>query len=206
MALVKPKRATSTRRKSADEATVESDLRSADAATRREAIRSAIDTGAGKGLLAEALTQETSSANLDLIFSEALRLETADTLGLLTPYLANHDAVLRNKATECLQAVGAPAVEALRGALTDPDVDVRIQAMSVVPRLGAEAALPLLSEVLAQESEENVIACAVEALVELDDPRALSELEALQDRPGLPPSLAFAVGFAMDRLADDARR
>lgn len=202
MALVKPKRATAGRQKAVDKGEVIAGLASGDVGTRRTAIRQAIELGAGVELLVPMLPEETDAANLDLIFAEITRMKASEAIAILSPLLGDHNPERRNKATECLHSIGAPAVEALRDALRDPDPDVRIQALSAVPNLEQKAAQEILLELIEAESEENVIACAVEALVELGDASALPTLENLSLRADLPPSLAFAVEFAIDRLRD----
>ena len=66
------------------------------------------------------------------------------------------DALVRRKAAYSLAAFGAPAVGPLTAALGDADVQLRIAAAAALGTVGGEAALQVLRDRLAAESEPAV--------------------------------------------------
>ncbi len=90
-------------------------------------------------------------------------------------------------------------------ARTDPSLDVRVEAISWMGRLGDDAALEVLEELLRSSNEERVHRAAIRALANHPNQRALQRLRALVERSDAPERLrAEAIAtFERERVTAD---
>ncbi|MDX1649943.1 MAG: HEAT repeat domain-containing protein, partial [Myxococcota bacterium] len=104
----------------------------------------------------------------------------------------------RNAALEALTRCGAPAVEALLEASTDPDVDVRKQVVDALAGIGDAAAAPRLRRLLA-DADANVRGAAADALGAVGADESADEL--LRAAAGDPePLVRLSALRALSRL------
>lgn len=205
MALVKASRSGGHARRAMSSPEIAAGLRSPDPAQRRDAIRQIADQPDARQLSETALQVETDAANIELLIAFIPRLGAAVAAEVLGAYLASIDPTKRNRAVEALQLLGPAAAGAVATALRDSDEDVRIQALAVVPFLDMETAQRILIDLLSREPDPNVCNCAIEALVELGDPRALPVLADLKRRFPGESLLQFSADLAIDRIGDQRK-
>lgn len=175
-------------------------LRSDDAERRRWAARDlAVHPQAARAMGA-ALAHESDAGVRYALFTSLTTLADAASVDALLPLLRSEDAGLRNGAIEALaempQAV-APRVQAL---LHDADPDVRIFAVNLLADLRHPQVPDWLAQVLAEDSQVNVVAAAIEALAEAGSPRHVAALRTAATRFGSDPFLGFAARMAIDRI------
>lgn len=93
------------------------------------------------------------------------------------------NSVLRAEMVGIFGELATPSVmPALQAAVQDADEDVRIAACHAWTKLGANAALPVLTELMQRETDVDVRLAAIAELGKFQDPNAVSLLgEALDD-------------------------
>ena len=84
-------------------------------------------------------------------------------------------------------------------ARTDPSLDVRVEAISWLGRLGDDAALEVLEELLRSSNEERLQRAAIRALANHPNQRALQRLRALVERSDAPERLRSEAIATFDR-------
>ncbi|MEO0819509.1 MAG: hypothetical protein AAF074_03690 [Pseudomonadota bacterium] len=188
--------------RSDDPADLAAELRSEDDAVRRDAARRAAQRH--PEVLFEALDDVRSADLLELILSQ-LTTHRAEMLpDRLAEMLADPEPTRRNRAVDCLTAMGAEAEPAIARALRSNDADVRIQALAVVPSLPAERAEALLIDLLGWEPDPNACNCALEALLQVGTHASQHLIAPLSQRFAQEPSIEFALVLLGERLAEDA--
>ena len=182
-----------------DRAQLAHDLRSDDAAKRRDAVRLAGRQRAAD-LLAERLEAESDEGIREAIFTGLIRIGGAEAARPLLPLLRNEDALLRNAAIETLQSMGDDIVPEIEMLLDDPDSDIRIFAVNIVHSLRSPRAPDIALKVIEADTHVNVCAAAVDVLAEIGRPDMADALRAVAIRFPDQPFLAFAVRAALKRI------
>ena len=90
-------------------------------------------------------------------------------------------------------------------ARTDPSLDVRVEAISWLGRIGDDAALEVIEDLLRSSNEERVQRAAIRALASHPNPRAIQRVRALVERSDAPERLrSEAIStFDRERLTSD---
>jgi HEAT repeat protein len=92
-------------------------------------------------------------------------------------------------------------------AKTDPDVNVRAEAISYLPRMPGDAGLTALEDILRTSDDERIQRAAVRAIMSTDNPRARTSLRGLLERRDASDALRLQVLEAYSRersTPDDA--
>lgn len=175
-------------------------LKNPDPSLRRWAAR---DLGAhheAAAALGRALAAECEPAVREALFTSLSVLASERAAEALMPLLRSEDAALRNGAIEALagmpQAV-APSIERL---LRDPDPDVRIFTVNLLGELRHAEVNRWLGQVLAQDSQVNVVAAAIEVLTETGGSAERAGLLQVRERFADDPFIGFATELALDRI------
>jgi HEAT repeat protein len=151
-------------------------------------------------LLADALRTEADPRVREAIFTSLVRIGSSECVDALIPGLRVDDPQLRGGALDALRAMIGVVRPVLPALLADPDADIRLLTCDLARELSAADATRLLCDVLANETEPNVCAAAVDVLAEIGDAEALPFLEACATRFGDVTFLGFAVRVAMQRI------
>lgn len=105
-----------------------------------------------------------------------------DPVGVLAPHLAASEDPIRCAAARALGALGGEnAAPALVGALTDPDPDVRSDAMAALARCARPQDAAAIRRSLANDPVADVKVAAIRALCRLGDEAAVALLRALSN-------------------------
>ena len=168
------------------------------------AARAASEVPSGVDLLSEALAAETTPRVREAIFTGLARVATPASAAVVVPYVGSEDSEIRTGALDALRAMPQATAAHLPVLLRDADADVRLLACELVRNQPAEAANALLASLLAEESEANVCAAAIEVLAEIGDNSALPVLAQCAARFPQDPFLAFAIGMARERIGSQA--
>lgn len=175
---------------------------SADA--RWSAARAAAGIEGGADALAAALPAETDARVREAILTSLTRIASRRSVAAIIPLLRGDDAAVRTSALDALRAMPGAVRDYLPHLLHDTDADVRILSCEIVRGLPAPEATRILDELLAQESEVNVCAAAIDVLAEAGGPEALATLDRLAARFPDEPFLAFAIRVARERMLPPA--
>jgi HEAT repeat protein len=181
-------------------------LRSDDAEVRWAAARAAATVAGGTQALAAALRTETEPQVREALFTSLSRIGTAHSTDELVGFLRSDAAALRTGALDALRALGAEVGQVLPHLLKDTDADIRILSCELARGLPTEEAAAALCSLLAQESEVNVCAAAVDVLAEVGGPAALPVLAQCAARFPQSPFLRFAVQTASNRIHSASAR
>ncbi len=95
--------------------------------------------------------------------------------------LRSHDGMERQRARQSLVAIGEAAVALLTEATTDPNRQVRWEAVKALGEIGDPAAAPALVAAL-EDEESGVRWLAAEGLIALERDGLVSLLQALEER------------------------
>ena len=143
-----------------------------------------------------------------------VRTEALNALSQMDPASANPilrrvidrkdecSANLRRSAVFMLgRRADADATSILIGvAKSDPNTNVRIEAINFLPRMPGDAPLTTLEEILRTDQDERVQRAAVRALMSSDSPKARSSMRSLIDRKDAPINLRIE---AVNSLSGD---
>ncbi len=136
--------------------------------------------------------------------------QTEFTQRLVTEILGEHDARVRCRILTTAAEFDTPAAVAIcKGAIQDPDEDVRMEACRVWAERGGPEALALLTARATTDAELDVRLQALRMLGELDDDRAIPVLaKALEDPdPAVQYRAVAALKEVSGRdLGDDVNR
>lgn len=175
-------------------------LKNPDPSLRRWAARDLGAHAEAAAALGRALAGEREPSVREALFTSLSTLASESAAEALMPLLRSEDAALRNGAIEALagmpQAV-APSIERL---LHDPDPDVRIFTVNLLGELRHSEVNRWLSQVLAQESQVNVVAAAIEVLAETGGAAERPGLLRVRERFADDPFIGFATELALDRI------
>jgi HEAT repeat protein len=179
-------------------------LADADAGVRRWAARDLAQHPAAASRLCARLPDEPDASVRAVLFSSVARLGQgpagAGVVEGLLPLMRSEDAGLRNGAIEVLAGLPdavAPRIESL---LRDADSDVRIFTVNLLGNLPHPRVPQWLAQVLAAESEPNVVGAAIEVLAEVGNPELAAPLRATRARFADDPYIAFAADVALERI------
>jgi HEAT repeat protein len=138
------------------------------------------------------------------------QMDPAGSLKILRAVLERRDqctAALRRNAIFILGRRGDAESSALIGtaAKSDPDVNVRSEAINFLARQPGDAGLNVLEEVLRTDQDERIQRAAVQSLMASDNPKARSSLRALIERKDAAISLRVEAvnSFNNDRATPD---
>lgn len=181
-------------------------LADADAAARRWAARDlaeadAADRAAAAPALCAQLAREADASVREALFTSLARLGGEPVVAGVLPLLRSEEPALRNGAIELLAQLpdaSAPHVQAL---LTDADADVRIFAVNLLGALPHPSVPQWIAQVLARETEPNVVGAALEVAAEVANADTLPALRALAARFPADPFIGFAAALAVERIA-----
>ena len=175
-------------------------LAEGDAEQRRWAARDLAGEPQAAAALGEQLLRETRAEVRESIFTTLSGLGTETAAAALLPLLRSEDAMLRNGAIEALAAMPQAVGPRIAGLLHDGDPDVRIFTVNLLGELRHPQVQAWLLQVLAHDTELNVVAAAVEVLAEVGAPEHAAALRAARSRFADDEFLGFAVDMAIDRI------
>ena len=187
----------------------------------RTRIRGALamrgDTGAADQLEETARKAGSSCDQEDLMVRvEALnalsQMDAAAALPILRRVLERRDECLvelRRRAVFMLarRADAEAATLLISTARNDPNVNVRSEAISYLPRMPGDAGLTALEDILRNADDERIQRTAVRAIMSSDNPRARTSLRGLLERRDASETLRLQVLEAYSRersTPDDA--
>lgn len=198
--LLDPLREVVAREHPRDRAGLLTQLVAGDAEQRRWAARDLPEHADVATALGTQLLREPDPSVREALFTGLGRLADAGAARALLPLLRSEDATLRNGAIETLagmpEATG-PCVDAL---LEDSDVDVRIFAVNLLADLRHPQVPAWLLQVLVHEPDVNVVAAAIEVLLEVGTCEHLAALRDVRERFAAHEFIAFAVDLAVERI------
>ncbi|WP_302172951.1 HEAT repeat domain-containing protein [uncultured Hydrogenophaga sp.] len=169
------------------------------AAERREAARELSrrpDTSDAIG--AQLLTEPDASVR-EALFTGLRHQASAGAAAALIGLLSSEDAGLRNGAIEALSAMPEAVAPRMKALLRDTDPDVRIFAVNLLVELQHPDLVVWLVDALAQETQVNVVAAAIDVLAEVGGPEQHPLLRGLAARFPDDPFIGFAVDMALSR-------
>ena len=170
---------------------------------RRWAARDLGNHPEGVSILLETLETETVVPVLDAIFTSLQKQPTEECVNGLIHFLSSEDASIRNNAIEVLQSMPNALETHILGLLNHPDSDVRIFAIDILQQLVHKNAPEWLKSVLLDETHVNVVATAVDRLVEIGDNSIVTTLEDVAHRFAQHDYIQFAVQTAIERIKED---
>ena len=185
----------------------------------RTRIRGALamrgDTGAADQLEETARKAGSSCDQEDLMVRvEALnalsQMDAAAALPILRRVLERRDECLvelRRRAVFMLARRGDAEASSLliSTARNAPNVTVRAEAISYLPRMSGDAGLAVLEDILRNTDDERIQRTAVKAIMSSDNPRARTSLRGLLERRDAPETLRLQVleAYSRDRATPD---
>jgi HEAT repeat protein/TolA-binding protein len=185
----------------------------------RTRIRGALamrgDTGAADQLEETARKAGSSCDQEDLMVRvEALnalsQMDAAAALPILRRVLERRDECLvelRRRAVFMLARRGDAEASTLliSTARNDPNVNVRAEAISYLPRMTGDAGLAALEDILRNADDERIQRTAVRAIMSSDNPRARTSLRGLLERKDASETLRLQVleAFSRERATPD---
>jgi HEAT repeat protein len=175
-------------------------LREDSAVSRRLAARDLAKFPEASHSLAERLEEEGDAAVREALITSLAGLADDTAVLALIDCLRSEDAALRNDAIEGLKSAGRRHPELIHDALQDTDPDVRTLAVGVLESLRHPEVEQWLIDLLEQETQLNVCACAVDLLCEIGSERTIFALECCRERFPGEAYLHFAIELAIQRL------
>jgi len=175
-------------------------LRSGDVEQRRWAARDLAGHPQAAVALGTQLLRETDAAVRESMLNSLASQASETAAGALLPLLRSEDPQLRNGAIEALAGMPKAVGPRIAGLLRDADVDVRIFTVNLLGELRHPQVLTWLLQVLARDTEVNVVAAAVEVLAEVGGPDHGAALRAAQARFAGDDFIGFAVDMAIERI------
>lgn len=169
------------------------------AAERREAARELARLPASADTMGMQLLTETDPSVREALFTGLRHQASGEAAAALIRLLSSEDAGLRNGAIEALAAMPEAVAPRMKALLRDPDPDVRIFAVNLLVELKHPDLVMWLVEALAQETQVNVVAAAIDVLAEVGGPEHRSLLKGLTTRFPDDPFIGFAVDMALSR-------
>ena len=172
----------------------------ADPGVRRWAARDlAVHPQAAPRLCAR-LADEPDASVRAVLFSSVAQIGGARVVEGLLPLMRSEDAGLRNGAIEVLAGLPEAVAPRIESLLHDADSDVRIFTVNLLGNLPHPRVPRWLADVLAAESEPNVVGAAIEVLAEVGNRELAPHLRAARARFADDPYIAFAAGLALERI------
>jgi HEAT repeat protein len=177
------------------------DLLSPRAELRRAAAHALARDPASALPLCDRLAKEPEESVRQAILASLIPLATAQIGARLVELLRSEDASLRSAVGEALALMPDAAWPSIRAALADADSDVRILTVTAVATMPHSLVPTCLVEVVERDEHPNVIAAAVEGLLECGDKEAIPALEAARARFSTSPFLKFLIDQTIKLLS-----
>ncbi len=175
------------------------DLAKPDTQARRTAARWLGHHPEAAGALCGAVANEANESVRVAIFTALIKLGTKDAAAGLIKLLPSEDVGLRNGAIEALKTMPNSSAECISEIFMS-STDVRIFGVEIIGALQHPDRQSWLLQVLEADSERNVCAAAVEALLDCGTREAIVPLQHLLARFPDEPFLEFSIGAALDRI------
>ncbi|MFD1384985.1 HEAT repeat domain-containing protein [Rhodanobacter aciditrophus] len=175
-------------------------LESQDPAARRLAARELKEFSVAAPALINALAREPNVRVKGAILVSLQYIGGARVFEGLVPFLRSEDVGLRNGIIEILQGMPEEVSKHISSLLHDDDSDVRIFAIDILQTL-AHPDTPLwLMDVIKNDEHVNVVATAIDRLIEVGNPEHLPAIEQVKVRFPNEPYISFIVDLALQRL------
>jgi HEAT repeat protein len=152
-----------------------------------------------------ALADEADQRVRETIFTSLARINTAESVDAVLPYLRSDDARLRNSALDALRAMPSAVHLRLEALLRDTDPDVRILACELARDMPSSEASRSLCAVLDTDPSVNVCAAAIETLAEIGSPDDIASLKRCAARFPDQSFLGFSAKSACQRIGSQHR-
>jgi HEAT repeat protein len=175
------------------------DLKSADPVLRRGAAHKLAEHPESARELCSTVTTEPDESVRESIFTALMRIGTKPAAEGLLPLLNSEEPALRNGAIEVLKTMPDAVAERIDDIFSGPS-DVRIFGVEILGALAHPDSPRWLMRIIADDTELNVCAAAVDALAECGDGAAVVPLHALLERFPNEPFLEFSVRTAVARI------
>ncbi|KAF0811753.1 hypothetical protein IGB42_03770 [Andreprevotia sp. IGB-42] len=179
--------------------------KSAVSATSSPSLPPVLAVPAGQDLfrLAEQLAHTADRAQREAMLLTLIRAGDADIAEHLISLLPAADVTLRNELLDALRDMDDVASLPAARLLNNPDVNLRIYALSILENARDPALGDWLAGLLGYETEINVCATAVEILSEVGSSSHVPLLKTLKLRFPQSPFMAAVVDAAVARLDGD---
>lgn len=171
-----------------------------DLITRGQAARAAAAYPECRPVLIAHLETEIEPAVRANLLTTLIKTQSAEVAQSLIAYLRSEDASLRNDVITALQQMPQAIAPYMPGLLHDPDMDVRIFALSIVTGMRSPEVEAWLLDVIAHEPIMNVCATALDALGEIGTPEMIPAIQTLNQRFN-NEFIRFAVDVAIRRIS-----
>ena len=175
-------------------------LDAADSVTRSQAARAAAAYPECRSMLLAHLETETEPAVRANLLTTLIKMQSVEVAENLIAYLRSEDVSLRNNVFTALQQMPQAIAPHIPGLLRDPDMDVRIFALSIVRGIRSPEVEDWLLDVVAHESNMNVCATALDTLAEIGTPDMIPAIQSLNLRFN-NEFIRFAVDVAIRRIS-----
>jgi HEAT repeat protein len=177
-------------------------LRSPDPDRRREAAAALIDTPEAKQLLAELVAVETDNVVREAMLTAIIGSDDMTAARTLAGLLRTDDAALRNAVADTLGQMPA-AAGLIDELLADSDPDVRVMTVMLLRSLHLPEVPGWLLEVVASDTDANVVGGALGELGEVGDPTMIPIVEQVAARFPDDPFIAFSAELTARRFTED---
>jgi HEAT repeat protein len=175
-------------------------LSAPDPVTRSQAARAAAAYPECRPMLLAHLATEPELAVRANLLTTLIKTQSAEVAQGLIAYLRSEDVSLRNDVITALQQMPQAIAPHMPALLRDPDMDVRIFALSIVRGMRSPEVEAWLLDVIAHESNMNVCATALDALAEIGTPDMIPAIQTLSLRFN-NEFIRFAVDVATRRIS-----
>ena len=150
--------------------------------------------------LLEHLADEPNAAARDAMLTVlAAQDSNAVAQGLVT-HLASEDPALRTAVVDALATMTRAVPPLLPQLTSSPDPDVRILSAMLLANLAHPAVVPALEVMIATDPHANVVAAAIDGLLQIATSRHIGLLEDVLARFPDDPFLRFTISAAIPRL------
>lgn len=151
--------------------------------------------------LCKRLEKEKDNAVQDAILDALLTLDQELVINFLLPFLSSEDAGLRNKVIDILQQM--PIIEKyISSLLNNKNPDIRIFAINILQALPNYNIGEILLKIALKDDNINVVATALDALVEIATPDMKDKLEKIKLKFKDREYICFVVDTILDLLQE----
>ncbi|OBS50773.1 hypothetical protein A8B73_20020 [Methylosinus sp. 3S-1] len=154
--------------------------------------------------LCAALLNEADDALRDAIAVSLARVGGRNVVIGVAPMLRSDDPAIRNIAVDILKELPHDVAPLMETLLADPDADVRILLVNVLGSLRHAKVEQWLIGVVDRDEHVNVVAAAIEALVEIGGAGARGALSRAADRFSHEPFIVFSAESALHHISSRA--
>ncbi|MGO9898209.1 MAG: HEAT repeat domain-containing protein [Solirubrobacteraceae bacterium] len=176
-------------------------LSSPDPEQRRAGAVMLMDVEDAKQLLAEHVAIEQDVVVREAMLTALVGCHDVAAARILATLLRGEDAALRNAVADTLGRMPA-AGAIIEELLVDQDPDVRVMSVMLLRSLALPAVPQWLLEVVARDTDANVVGGALGELAEVGDATMISVLERAPARFPGDPFIAFSAAVAVARLRE----